>query len=310
MKRDCAEIQDVLSAYFDQELADAGSTAQSQPDSLSGSGPTKNGNDQTTPRPTVEEVELHLKDCPDCRRTLEEFKAIQGLVRGLPDPLVPDSLWPRISAAEKSDRSTVNLASTQDGSLRKDNNKPWKPAPAFVWATAAAILILAGWIGFRFLHTEHDHREMQEAIGQLIANIDSSKAESMLRNRFGGRLVNAEEAFQLVGYTPLPVESGLPESYSVRNIQVLEMPCCRCTQTVCERSDGSRLFVFEHVSPETGWFENRTPRMETCCGNACSIVEFNHSLAVTWKKGKRYVTLVGVRSREELDLLVARFDRS
>lgn len=137
--------------------------------------------------------------------------------------------------------------------------------------------------------------------------MDSST--SLLLNKFGGSEVTYQQAIAQVGFRPVAA-NGLPEGYSVESVQLLEMRCCKCTQTACRRPDNSRFFIYEHENEETGWFEHRSKRQCQCGGNVCEVVELNNQLAATWVKGNRHVTLLGVLDEQEIELLAKHFDES
>ena len=114
----------------------------------------------------------------------------------------------------------------------------------------------------------------------------------------------------LVGYRPA-VANGLPEGYSVESTYVMTMPCCTCVQCLCKRSDGSTIAIFEHDDEETKeWFGDRPETLANCGGYRCSVVELEGHIAASWLRGKRHITVVGVRDVAELAELVAWFDES
>ena len=62
----CSQIEKKLSAFMDNELDG----------------------------PTSRFINDHLRDCPQCRKFLQQFREVDGLVRGLPShDLSPDFSW-------------------------------------------------------------------------------------------------------------------------------------------------------------------------------------------------------------------------
>jgi anti-sigma factor RsiW len=99
---DCPTCEAMVGAYIDGELSTTESSA----------------------------FELALESCPDCRRRLEEARAMSGLLRELPPEPVPDLLRARI---ERELRAIAR-----------------RPAERMRWMAMAASLVVAvsiGWIG-------------------------------------------------------------------------------------------------------------------------------------------------------------------
>ena len=70
-------------------------------------------------------------------------------------------------------------------------------------------------------------------------------AQNLLLAKYDGRSVSISEATRQLGYQPA-VAAGLPHRYAREAMYVLEMPCCKCVQTICRRDDGKVLAIFEH----------------------------------------------------------------
>ena len=84
------------------------------------------------------------------------------------------------------------------------------------------------------------------------------------------------------------------------------MPCCICVQSICERSDGSTWAIFEHDDEEADeWFAHRPKVTVNVNDTRCSLIEVEKHLAATWRRGKRHITLVGMRDATEVSQLVA-----
>ncbi len=270
----CSEIKNLLSAYHDGELA---------PD-------------------LRERAGKHLADCPACTAELAQFQSLTLLANDLEQLETPHSVWANV---EQSLRKTPDNANreTLPGERRPPN--AYRPIIQLVLAVAATLTV--GLIGWSIWADGHEHREMLAAMEQVASDIDSDSVTNLLLEKYGGSEVSYLDAITQVGYRPVASKS-LPDGYLVDSIQVLDMPCCRCTQTACLRPDKTRFFIYEHQNEETGWFHQRKQRQSECCGKTCQIVELDNQLVVTWKKGNRHITMVGVRNEQEIELLVSQFE--
>jgi len=268
----CTEIQNLLSAYYDDELS----------------------------ADLRENVDAHLNECNDCQPELASFGSLSSLTVALDKPETPASVWTAVESGLENEPTTrVEVATAPSRFSRRQ---------IFQYAAAIAATLVVGFIGFELWYHSHDHEAMVEAMQQVARDINSDESKTLLLNRFGGGEVNYQDAITQVGFRPVASKS-LPDGYSVESIQVLNMPCCKCTQTACLRPDNSRFYIYEHDNEETGWFEHQTKRQSECCGKTCEIVELDSSqLAVTWEKDNRHITMLGVRDEEEIELLVSQFE--
>jgi predicted anti-sigma-YlaC factor YlaD len=284
-KMNCSEAQNLLSSFYDNELS-------------------------VELRSRVSE---HVAQCAECRAQLAQFETLSSLAAGLAQPEAPASIWAGVEKSLDSDDSKHPQANTAIETARepfhqaipRQKRTSYRSIATIAAAIAATVLVVI--VGWTLWHGDHDHETMVKLMSQVASEIDSDGATTLLLNEFGGNEVSYQQAITQVGYRPV-ASKGLPEGYSVESIQVLDMPCCKCTQTACKRADGSRLMVYEHENVETGWFEHRNSRKATCCGKPCTIVQFDNRLAVTWKHDNRHVTLLGIRDEEESELLVKQFE--
>lgn len=269
----CTEIQELLSAYYDNELAPELRT----------------------------QVDAHIGECVNCSTELAGFEKLSSLAASLDAPETPASVWSAVAQEldENNDSGQVEIAKQATNINR---------TPLLKYAAALAATLLIGFVGFQLLfHGDHDHKEMAEAMEYVAANSDADGITTHLLNKYGGGEISADNAITQVGYRPI-ASKGLPVGYTVESIQVLNMPCCKCTQTACRRPDNSRFFIFEHDNEETGWFEHRNKRQCNCGGKDCQVVELDNRLVATYEKDNRHVTLLGVRDEEEIELLVSQFE--
>lgn len=275
---DCSDIENWLSSQYDNELSDD----------------------------LRIDVELHLQNCEACRAKLDDFRNLSSLTRGFLLKKAPPGIWSEIKTGLKSEHQMPH----SDASLAAKPKSDRQDFGERVIQIARLILamLVIGLIGSMLWFGDHGHDEMAHVIEQVVAQIDSEESLTLLQKEFGGRETSIEEVRALVGYRPV-AGYGLPNGYSVENVQVLEMPCCECTQTACQRPDNSRFFIYEHEEADTGWFDRRESRHLQCQGKPCEIFQFKNNLAATWKTSERhYITLLGIHDDKEIELLVEKFE--
>ncbi|MCA9249031.1 MAG: anti-sigma factor [Planctomycetales bacterium] len=267
----CSDAQALLSAYYDGELA--------------------------------AEMEMrmreHLGGCPACAATRSGFEQLSTAVTELHTPAPPESLWNQIQHELGEDRRTVGKV-------------PWGWArPARAILAIAAVLLIALGIGlWTQVASMSEHGSMSAHFERYLEEFrrDPETAQQILLASYPGQTLDAEQAAGALGYRPA-VADGLPTGYSVGSTLVMKMPCCTCVQTLCQRDDGSSLAIFEHDGETTTeWFGDRPQSKCQCSGKHCCTIAFDEQIAASWKCGKRYVTLIGVRDNAEVEKIVAWFD--
>jgi anti-sigma factor RsiW len=273
---DCSEVKELLSAYYDGELSS---------DKWRG-------------------VETHLERCEDCRQVLAAFQSLSVLAQGLAEPEPPAQLWHQLEG---------QLSTAPASVVRPTVFLEWagRPAVRIALAAAAVVLITVGWVGYRRWVEHRGEHEFAAEFGQYLDefNHDPNAAQQFLLAKYDGQVVNADQALQQVGYRPA-VADGAPDGYSIESIYVMKMPCCTCVQCLCKGTDGNIIAIFEHDDEETTqWFGDRPAISTLCHGTRCSLVELGDGLAASWKRGERYMTVIGARDTDEIGQLVAWFDR-
>ncbi len=269
----CADIKDLLSAYYDNELV---------------------GESRIT-------VRAHLEQCEDCAIELSAFRNLSSLARSLNNTDAPDPDW---SAVERAINQET-LPRATPASTRKYDKVNFRPIRTIAVSLAVFVCVF-GFYLYWTSNNQHDHFEMQVAMETVVRQIDSDQVTNLLLNKFGGSEVSTDDAFNEVGYRPL-VERGLPEGYQVASVQVLTMPCCKCIQTICRRKDNSKLFIYEHTEEDTGWFEDRPSEQVTVDGEVFDVIKIGDLIVATCKKDKRHVTYLGLRSADELTQIAQEF---
>ena len=264
----CDWIEDRLSGYVDKEVGDE----------------------------DRRQIEVHCDHCESCRTMISQFMLIGRLMRESEQRVNTDAVWERVA---------VQLESAQVVSIStKTGDRNWIYA---ILATAASISLL--WFVARdntsTEHSEngsHQHSALAvdfQEVFRLTKN-EPKAAIAMLVATYQGQQLNPTSTTDYLGYEPALFKS-VPEGFARVSTHVLNMPCCKCSATLCERSNGTSLIVFEHKDEQPVWFGD-SPSIETqCSGTNCKIVESAGQLAVSWKNQDRQLTVVGANDLAEVN---------
>lgn len=267
----CEQTQSLLSAYHDKEL----SVTQGQG------------------------VELHLESCARCQDVLKSFQILSRMAAQLQQVDGPDQ-WPELRTTLESDRpGIVPLPESQPGKIKN----------RLFYSIAASLMIAA--IGFSVWFALHDHRHQELSINfdAFLTEFEKNpaSADRILRDRYQGRSVSLQQAVEKLGYRPIVVDH-MPGDYSLVSATLLKMPCCECLQATFRRASGEIICVFEHDRDQPVWFGDRSA-VETECGDKkCRLVQVDGQLAATWERERKFITVIGVKTVQELMSLVQAFD--
>ena len=277
MTMKCSEAQERLSAFVDDEL----------------------------PAELHRQVEVHVRECDSCAAHVAFSQELSGPVRSLDDPTPPPGLWDAIEDDLRRDSPSLPNGVADAAS--------WWRRPSGAWAIAASVLVLvtAGLWASREFWSDHGHDSMAANFDLYLAKfaVDPEQAHETLVATYGGELIEPEDAQAMFGYQPVAAKGGAT-GLTVEQVYALDMPCCRCTLSVCRRSDGEVVTVLEHMEPQPIWFGDRS-RVECLCdGKPTSIVQVNGKLAASWRHDKRHITVIGANDLEEVTRLVAGFNQS
>jgi Putative zinc-finger len=264
----CDWVEEHLSAYIDNELA-----AQERL-----------------------KFDSHCDQCDSCRALAAEYQAIGRLMRQSEAGVDTNSLWERVEHRLDDDR--VVPIST------KSQPRNWVYA---ILATAASVAVI--WFIARNPISEHNHSDTNHEHAALAvdfqevirtAKLEPKVAVAKLVSKYQGKELDAKATASYLGYEPTLFKS-IPEGFSLVSTHVLNMPCCKCSASICERADGTSLVVFEHKDEQPVWF-GELPSIETqCSGRTCKIVEASGQLAVSWKNDDRQLTMVGANDLAEVN---------
>lgn len=272
----CNRAKPLLSAYFDGELPSQDDLA----------------------------VEEHIGKCDDCAAELRSYAQLASMAKALVTPPSPADSFEKFRREMTASRGIVaTVPNHQDRSTQTAVKQHWRRIAV---ALAASVLVCLTWFAVR--DRDHEHEQMASVFREYIALLpkDPNAAQQVLLTHYDGKSVDVNESDHHVGYHPL-VARGLPAGYSVQNVYVMRMPCCTCVQCLCEREDGSVVAIFEHSDAVPEWFGDRPVSMENCGGSQCRLMELDQRFAASWRSGKRHMTMIGAKDKEEVDKLIAWF---
>ncbi len=267
----CESARELLSAYFDQEVAPEAASA----------------------------VSAHVASCEECARRLAEFEELSELAANLRQPEVPPGVW---SAIE----SSLPIEHRQ----QTRNRMAWwfrRPSRVVLAATlllGTSLALLAFW---EWRSTD-PHVQMTAVFDQYLGEFQQNpeQAQEILRIRYDGRPVSSR-AVRAGRFSPnAPID--LPNGFTRMDTYVLDMPCCTCTQTTYKNATGEMLALFEHSENQRMWFGERPIIEAQCHGRQTFLVQLKDQLAASWKCGPRHLTVIGARNVEQVAELIAFLD--
>jgi anti-sigma factor RsiW len=97
--------------------------------------------DRALGRDEQAQVARHLETCEACRRLVDDFREIARAAAALDPILPPQRVWGRIEREISAERDRGTNAARPD---------PPAISPSWTWLAAAAVLVLAVFIGVRF----------------------------------------------------------------------------------------------------------------------------------------------------------------
>lgn len=266
----CAQVQDVLSAFHDREL----------------------------PSDQVADVERHVGGCQSCERLLADIRKLTGLAHQLANPTPPIGLWSEID--KQLDAGTPSAAFPRIGSQ-------WRAILTVVSAAVLVIAALAVWSKHRHEHgDDHMAVNFNRFLDQFPS--DPETAQQIFLAAYEHETVPLENAPEKLGYVP-SATTTLPKGFKLKSVNVMKMPCCTCVQCVYTDGDTS-LAVFEHDVEQRVWFGKRDAVTCPCKGRDTTIIPFNGQMAASWNNGKRHLTVIGAKDMEHVVELVTHFGAS
>lgn len=242
-----------------------------------------------------ERVSLHIESCDACKRDLESFRRIGEWMREVEAPVDTEGSWGRIEAA-----IPTKLRLSERRSMK------WLVPALALAASVGFVLARVIWYPTNGTNTQHEHATHEH--GSLavdfrnvieFAQLEPQKAISNLVEKYDGKQLDTESATKTIGYRPALFDH-VPDGFQRVSTHVLNMPCCKCSATVCQRPNGTSVIVFEHKDEQPVWF-GELPSIETqCSGTQCRIIESAGQLAVSWRQKDRQFTMVGAADVAEV----------
>ncbi len=274
----CAEVKELLSAFFDDELS---------------------GDERAN-------VGSHVEACPSCAKELGEFRDLSVLSRRTSPGEASTKNWQRIVAGLDGASAIEVAASRRPAVLR------WFAADkhriAGLGLTAAALLLAVVWLGGRG-DRSGDGAAADAAFGQYLDEFrrDPRAAQQRLFATYNGQSLDPGRAERAVGFRPA-FATGLPPGYTIESVNVMTMPCCKCVQCVCKRADGSTLAIFEHGGGRTDPYAAENPQVcVECAEGRCMMLRSGDAIAASWHRDGRHITVVGANNPQEVGRLTAWF---
>jgi len=271
----CTEVKERLSAFCDAELS----------------------SDESA------QIADHLGSCPDCAQQRNGFESLSVGVRELEISSPPAEIWRQIEEHldARPEAEPVESGSRNVSAIGPRWSKYRMLRPAL--AVAALVLVAIGLVTWLAPNSRDVlAADFEQYADQFPRNPDA--AQQILLAKYDGRSINLADAVQHVGYRPA-VADGMPTEYSVETAYVLKLPCCDCVQTICQRSDGSKIAIFEYGDQQRVTFGDRPENKTQCNGTSCRMVDINEQFAANWQQDGRHISVIGVRDEAELESLVA-----
>ncbi len=268
----CNESKSMLSAYHDQELS-----------------PTNR-----------EQLREHLEGCADCRGELKIIQQISTLAEPIRTaPIMPVN-WSLL--AEQLAPAPLS-AKPRRHALASNRRLLWSIAAVFLVAIIFAVA--SNWGG------KHEHSEIANHLQAFSTEFtrNPEHAQQTLLSHYKGQKITLTEASLKLNYQPV-VASGLPTGYVIKDSYLLEMPCCLCLQTICERPDGSQFVVLEHAKEQSIWPSNLSSVKTECQGFPTTMTDVDGTLAVTCEMSNRNLTMIATKSLDEATSLIGQFAKA
>ncbi|MEQ8636708.1 zf-HC2 domain-containing protein [Gimesia maris] len=272
----CSEVQELLSAYYDGELAD----------------------DQR------DRVSAHIGTCTKCAGELTGFEKLSRMASVLSEPVPTQQIWSQIN--QKLDEQSI----CENPILKPDHNDrrlSFSVPKLFVLAATILTAVGISWFTYQSWFTHGNHVHFTAVFSHYLDEFvhDPDAAQQILLGKYENKLIDPNRAVEQIGYRP-SVANGLPAEYTLESTHVIKMPCCTCVQSICKRNDGSKMAIFEHDDKETKeWFGDRPNISVYCKDKQCCLVELDKQIAASWKQGSRHITLIGVQDVAEVNEIIS-----
>lgn len=265
----CEQVRELLSSYYDGELTES----------------------------VRQQVSVHLEQCPNCLQELQSYQKLSALFDRTvveQDVLSTSGDWRTINAALEEDA----IPPVPSSPLRSQRN----PLAWFIVA-ASLLLGISGVVWLTSTHSSHANESLD--LNQFVADfqVDPGKAQTHLVANFDGRPVDSEEAAKELKRRPSFLDR-VPTDFKLVSLNLLEMPCCTCSQAVYQTPSGRMVCIFEHEAGSNVRAGNCPMIKCHCCDRGVQLAEVGDVLLVTWPSKDSSITAVGLESVENVIQLV------
>ena len=166
----CSKVQELLSAYYDGELADGQRSPMSE----------------------------HLDVCSDCANELAGFQKLSRIASDLSTPTPPEHLWSQLEQ-QLNEQSVEKQPAVKAAST----SRRWSfPAPRlFAMAASVFIAIGIGWFAYRSWLPHGEHHQFTAEFGHYLEEFrrDPVAAQQILLAKYESQLIEPDQAIQQVG---------------------------------------------------------------------------------------------------------------
>jgi len=261
-------------------------------------------------------VAAHSNDCSSCAAELVSFQQLSGLTRRLTDPLVPTRMWEELQAKLQASGKPSALPLSNSRSCQSTRTVLLQLYQYYTsarpLALAATILVVVGigavaYQAWFSAGVDHLTVNFDQYIKEFSERPDD--AQQIFLAKYDGRPTTLTEATNILGYEPVAAK-GLPPGYSLKEVHLLNMPCCTSAQVICTNKAGKSIAIFEHAIDQPVRFGDR-PTVQRLCHNVpTSVIKAGDRLAATWREGQRNITIVGATDLEEVNDFIAHFSEA
>jgi hypothetical protein len=247
-----------------------------------------------------QQVENHFVQCGNCRGLMSEYLAMGSLVRRSERIVDTEAAWGQVYRKLESPAVTLASAGTRWNGWTKRYGTSILATAAVLFLIPALSYVVSN--QHDTANTMHNHAVLAVDFAEVFrtARTAPELALARLSSKYDGRELDADETTKYLGYEPA-LFKRVPEGFTRVSTHVLNMPCCKCSATICERGDGTSLIVFEHRDEQPVWFGDSQSIESLCAGMPCKIIEAAGQLAVSWRNQDRQMTIVGADNRAEVN---------
>ena len=333
----CEQVRELLSAYHDGELDSLSGKARAAGMTIG-----RSEVPAASAVPLTRRIRDHLADCESCSCDLRSYERLRDLVSSQPTHQYSPPAWESIEVAISSgttlatgsakDSSTPATVTIPDGLERPVvSASPLKKARR--WAISGLLSLAASALllfSLRTLPHGNDTVANQPMIAMInlqpvmeLFKTDPAQALETLANQHptedSSPTIAASEMTN-----PMVVQASmnggrLPGNAQLVSTKLIKFPYCKCPEgactcgpggcqcvaCVCQRPDGSTYLVLEHCKSQSITFGDLPVRLVKRGDRHLQQVEIDGTMAISWEQMGDRMTAIGLRSDDEIDMLLA-----